>query len=773
MTQLEANSIPWPGPRPYSEAEWRLFRGRGEEISRIGKRLQGNALTVLTGGSATGKTSLVRAGLVPELRNRRYHTKGTLAQWPVLVLRRWGAQSGTTVDQILMGQIEEAIQDIHRWGDMESQAAARDDAKEFEDAFSEIGRSDGERADAAEVLLELVARRAAKSVQQGTTATPQGLILVFDQFEELLRPGGEASASAVRIVRDLFRRGQDTVRVLLSLRQEYLYSLRDLEQIVGGLAGRSIVLEPIREATIIEALIEVSNRAGVSIDAGSAGRIVGWLKSKRDRAANETSIEGDPDEAARAGSSSAAPDLLRLQAVLWELFRFTLRTEKKNVTAKVLDDFIAENGNEVQLLVNGALERWIEAALRREIGGAPTGSAIGRDEEGSEYGKWSGVEGRELDEQVRRVAIRLGPNLTSLDYKVPQEENMLFRLAMGDDIWRLGMKDAAKKKDIRIIEGRPPELNWREIGLEDRSDIPSGIKDFVSGLAKRDRWSAAETGNRLVLCFREALDRLVRGNVLLRTLREAEGQRSVVWELVHDQFGPAFANWGRDFKDTWRDCENSWVMSSGVQPIILKENYLKGEDGEEGYRVSHLTWRGCTIEPVGKEMLVLEGAKFEDCILTGSIFRDCIFRGGEFSNCTMNGTLFVGCVFETDGQDLPLIFDRCLPSGLAIIGSRIAGLEFRACELVQPTIKDSIISGNVRFSNESRVVQGYFDVDRSVEGAYVIFEEGSQGFLCSGSEDTWGYVQLDKEGKMLSAPLPKGFLRNTDDSAVQESKGRK
>jgi hypothetical protein len=59
---------PWLGLFSYSEANRAYFHGRGEEAAELSRRVQRKLLTVLFGQSGLGKTSLLRAGLVPRLR---------------------------------------------------------------------------------------------------------------------------------------------------------------------------------------------------------------------------------------------------------------------------------------------------------------------------------------------------------------------------------------------------------------------------------------------------------------------------------------------------------------------------------------------------------------------------------------------------------------------------------------------------------------------------------------------------------------------------------
>jgi hypothetical protein len=59
---------PWPGPAPYQEADDRVFFGRVNEITYLESSIERSILTVLYGTSGVGKTSILRAGIVPALR---------------------------------------------------------------------------------------------------------------------------------------------------------------------------------------------------------------------------------------------------------------------------------------------------------------------------------------------------------------------------------------------------------------------------------------------------------------------------------------------------------------------------------------------------------------------------------------------------------------------------------------------------------------------------------------------------------------------------------
>lgn len=63
---------PWLGLASFTEETRAYFHGRDEEVAELGRRVQRKLLTILFGQSGLGKTSILRAGLVPRLRPEGY-----------------------------------------------------------------------------------------------------------------------------------------------------------------------------------------------------------------------------------------------------------------------------------------------------------------------------------------------------------------------------------------------------------------------------------------------------------------------------------------------------------------------------------------------------------------------------------------------------------------------------------------------------------------------------------------------------------------------------
>lgn len=174
---------PYPGLRPFVDADAPHFHGRDEEIDQLLKLLATRRFVAVTGVSGSGKSSLVGAGVVPVLRVG--FAEGLQADWRIVVLRP-GAGPLQQLEEKLAGAF-----------------GARGAFTKPEDL---------------------------KSYAIERLAAGQRLLVVVDQFEEIFdyrrdhysADGGNECALFVKLLLTAAEQRHVPVNVILTMRSDYL-----------------------------------------------------------------------------------------------------------------------------------------------------------------------------------------------------------------------------------------------------------------------------------------------------------------------------------------------------------------------------------------------------------------------------------------------------------------------------------------------------------------------------------------------------------------------
>ena len=187
-------SNPFPGLRCFQTDEDYLFFGRQEQIEDLLRRLRTNRLVAVVGTSGSGKSSLVRAGLLPAVLGGGMSQAGSA--WEIAVMRPGGSP---------MAHLAQALCDA---GLYDSQA---------EDALPHLQATLGRSRNG---LIE--------AVRQSKAAAGSKLLLVVDQFEELFRfnrasaASQEESVQFVNLLLHATQQADQNVYIVLTMRSDFL-----------------------------------------------------------------------------------------------------------------------------------------------------------------------------------------------------------------------------------------------------------------------------------------------------------------------------------------------------------------------------------------------------------------------------------------------------------------------------------------------------------------------------------------------------------------------
>lgn len=182
-------SNPYVGLRPYEADESLLFFGRRQQVSELLRRLGERRFLAVVGSSGCGKSSLVRAGLIPVLRAG------------FLVAER---------DEWRVAQMKPGAAPLH--GLVEALAGLAADANKLRGQIEERG---------VEALLQALA---------APLGADANLLLLVDQFEEIFRYGRtgadwsqrDEAASFVALLIELASQRRLPIYVVLTMRSDFL-----------------------------------------------------------------------------------------------------------------------------------------------------------------------------------------------------------------------------------------------------------------------------------------------------------------------------------------------------------------------------------------------------------------------------------------------------------------------------------------------------------------------------------------------------------------------
>jgi tetratricopeptide (TPR) repeat protein len=193
-------SNPFPGLRPFEPNEDRLFFGREKEIDDLLRRLRSTRFLSVVGTSGSGKSSLVRTGLIPSLYSGFMVAAGS--SWRVAMFR-----------------------------------PGEDPIRHLASALNQsgvLGADDSEHAAISRGFVEATLRRGSLGIVDAVryARIPPGdnLLLVVDQFEELFRfqrsrrsdDSRDEATSFINLLLEAARLTTLPIYVVLTMRSDFI-----------------------------------------------------------------------------------------------------------------------------------------------------------------------------------------------------------------------------------------------------------------------------------------------------------------------------------------------------------------------------------------------------------------------------------------------------------------------------------------------------------------------------------------------------------------------
>ena len=248
---------PYPGLRPFHADETHLFFGRDTQTAELLRRLQRSRFLAIVGTSGSGKSSLVRAGLLQGLYG------GLLAggsQWRVVDLRP-GTQP--------LGNLAAAL---------DRPGALRDEGISAEDSFTDA-------------TLRRSALGLVQAVREAQLAPRERVLVLVDQFEELFRStdgkaGQHVDDDAAAFVQLLLAAAQQQalpIYVALTMRSDFLGECARFRDLPEAISDGQYLIPRLTRDQLREAITGPAAVQGVALSDRLVDRLLNDLGGNPDQ----------------------------------------------------------------------------------------------------------------------------------------------------------------------------------------------------------------------------------------------------------------------------------------------------------------------------------------------------------------------------------------------------------------------------------------------------------------------------------------------------------
>ncbi len=251
--QLATDENPFTGLAAFQKADADRFYGRGPQIAHVVAQVQSQPLVTLVGPSGSGKSSLVRAGVIPTLERAG-------EGWQTLVMR----PGRNPVDALsnLLGELN-----VLTSTEFGTEATTRNGEP------SGIKRLPG-RSESASLRVALGQRLHAEpgwfgqELRAWAQRKRRRILLFVDQFEELYTLVGASGvrSSFLRCLEGAADDASSPVRVVLAMRSDFLDRVVEDSQFMNEVTRGLIIMPPMERDGLRDALVKPVESAGYQFE---------------------------------------------------------------------------------------------------------------------------------------------------------------------------------------------------------------------------------------------------------------------------------------------------------------------------------------------------------------------------------------------------------------------------------------------------------------------------------------------------------------------------
>ena len=264
MTTLSAEQ-PYPGLRPFDLGDEGFFFGREAQTRALREKLKVSRLIAVVGRSGCGKSSLVRAGLVPLLLQER--GADDTPSWRIATLRPQGRPMRELADALLRLKAE--------------MRPTPGDSKSAEVQALRQSRM--------EAMLRRNSLGLVDAARELNLSAAAGLLIIVDQFEEVFRFEGVRGSDAdeatafVRLLLAAMSAPSPRVYVILTMRLDFLGDCARFQGLPEALSEDQFLVPNLSRAERRAAIEEPARKCGATISPAVTQRLLNEIGDDPDQ----------------------------------------------------------------------------------------------------------------------------------------------------------------------------------------------------------------------------------------------------------------------------------------------------------------------------------------------------------------------------------------------------------------------------------------------------------------------------------------------------------
>ena len=268
MTDVTARKpeMPYPGLRPFEPHESSIFFGRAEQIADMLTKLETKRFLAVVGSSGSGKSSLVRAGLLPALRDG--FLMNTSEDWLFLIARPGLSPYASLADSFCR-----------------SAGAGESDPTPLELSFAESQLRSGRLG-----IVELLRKR--------NVPEERHVLVLVDQFEELFRFRNQsqetstqddvyqdrnAAIAFVDLLLSTAKQTERTIYVVITMRSDFLGDCNAFFGLPEAISDSQFLASRLTRDQLVEVISDPLPQFGGTIQPDVANHIVNEVGANPDQ----------------------------------------------------------------------------------------------------------------------------------------------------------------------------------------------------------------------------------------------------------------------------------------------------------------------------------------------------------------------------------------------------------------------------------------------------------------------------------------------------------